>query len=183
MPDAARMPLAPRGQHKSFLIRRFGGGEDAREEAGSAANSNNGAPKSRFSIRAPSINLKKLTRVFGNTFMSSLSAVGVLAPNPSTVIDKSKIRYMCVFEDEVLRVPGCHGNCILRLDFMDEERKLASYQFNMNKEGRMMFWGGEFARPAKMTEQRRGSNKVKTDDIDPPVIEFELRSGAAGKSR
>lgn len=72
----------------------------------------------------------------------------------SNIRKKSKV--VCNFEDETIRIPGCHGNSVMKFEVFDGDRIIGKYVFSMRKEGALMYWGGEYQRPLVMTYTRRG---------------------------
>jgi hypothetical protein len=63
---------------------------------------------------------------------------------------------MCIFEDAVVQIPGCHGNSVVKFEIFDGERKIGFSVFYFGREGELMFWGGRnFTRPVTLTLQQR----------------------------
>jgi len=81
-------------------------------------------------------------------------AFGLSNMAKNTAIRKRN-RLICNFEDETLKIPGCHGNSVIKFDIFDGERKLSSMVFQLRKEGGMLYWGGEYTRGCSLAHQRR----------------------------
>jgi len=73
-------------------------------------------------------------------------------------------KMLCSFDDAVVKIPGCHGNSVIKFEIMEGDRKFGTSTFYLSKEGDMMYWGGEYQRNVTLSQQRRvlnfGSGRV-----------------------
>eukprot|EP01038_Epipyxis_sp_PR26KG_P004704 gene4704-6604_t len=102
-------------------------------------------------------------------------------------------RMVCNFEDATVKIPGCHGNSVLKFEIMENDRKLGHSFFYMSKDGEMMYWGGEYQRDVIINGQKRQQSqlaKVKNNGTNgdviedtAPILEFGIVSGAPMRSR
>lgn len=112
-----------------------------------------------------------------------------------------EVNIKCDFGDEIVKIPGCHGNSVVLFTFLDGERKLASCSLSMRKQGKMMFWGGEYSSPVTLTarHKKRSSIVIQNSkfhtsksksvaalniyDINPPLMSFRITGGPPSFSR
>lgn len=99
----------------------------------------------------------------------------------------------CVF-DEVIKIPGCHGNSVFKFEILHGERniKLGENVFYMNKYGNLMFWGGSYCDNITLnildgnniTKQSKNMKKnQKNNDICNTTLEYRVESGPPLRSK
>lgn len=152
--------------------------------------------------------IHRASSLFRSSFLRILSWNKEKHPRRKTRKTMLDIRknYVCDFLDETIQVPACHGNSIIRFDFVEKEtKKIGTCIFHMNSEGRLLYWGGNYSRDITLRDFRRGAqltnnnimsnagsagntpmvgreNRQTLRDIV-PFLEFSITPGAALRSR
>lgn len=67
----------------------------------------------------------------------------------------TRAKKVCNFEDEMVKIPGCHGNSVLKFEIFEGDRKLGETLFYLSREGEMMYWGGQYEKEVSLIQQRR----------------------------
>lgn len=104
----------------------------------------------------------------GGLFSSSLASVASglrktlrLSSGPkahhAALAPNATMTFSCDFNGQTFLIPGCHGNSVIRFDFLEGgRRKFASLTFHLSQHDKALFWGGKYSRPTATFAQRRG---------------------------
>jgi len=122
---------------------------------------------------------------------------------------ESEKRLKCDFNDTNLKIPACHGNSVIRFEFITTpgDKKFCHYTLRTKNEDltSMLYWGGDFTRSCvdalakksrgapmnvkgkNISTSQRSSFRQRVNlniiDKDAPVLAFSVVSGHAGVSR
>jgi hypothetical protein len=133
---------------------------------------------------------------FGKNIVSNLGRITLGLDNSKrfrSFSTNSNCTNNCIF-DEIIKIPGCHGNSVFKFEILDGERgnKLGEHVFYMNKHGNLMFWGGDYSSNVRLNIQRCEQHKHKVTsknrsqkklDKDPATFEYRVESGPPLRSK
>ena len=110
--------------------------------------------------------------------------------NPSkrrSVVEAHDMSPTCLdLQGKTIRVPGCHGNSVVKVEIYDDDRKVGNKVFFLSKHGGWLFWGGKYSEEVKLTGASRldgsGSRRMSVSSIK-PKINFVVKSGEALHSK
>eukprot|EP01035_Chromulina_nebulosa_P019158 gene19158-25000_t len=125
--------------------------------------------------------------------MSKLSN-DYISSNQANQTNEKDNRFVCLFNNESIHIPGCHGNSVIKFEFFDLDRKVGSQTFSMNNKGGLMYWGGEYIEEIQILNHRRAaqlhnriinrSSKIRHNINEVlPLLNFKIISGPPMKSR
>ena len=85
----------------------------------------------------------------------------------NSVINPNSLSYV-TFGDFKLKIPGCHGNSVIKFGFYEGSRQFASCVFNLAKYNRLMFWGDVYTSEVNVVGMRR---HAKIQGVDTSIAD------------
>lgn len=89
-------------------------------------------------------------------------------------------------QGRTIRVPGCHGNSVIKVEIYDDDRKIGNKVFFLSRHGGWLFWGGKYSEEIKLIGASRLENSSRRNSTSTTLktkINYVIKSGEALHSK
>lgn len=117
--------------------------------------------------------------------------LGSLVGHSSSKLNKKteNVVYNVDLSDEILYIPGCHGDSVIKFDIFDGVRKIGTTTYHLSEDGHLLFWGSnDLTRHISLlhgatNENPRNRSRKFIPTSQQPLLKIGVKSLPAGVSR
>lgn len=131
--------------------------------------------------------IRKTRISFLPAIRNSLSGLFHSASRRNTRMESSDILPACLdLQGRTIRVPGCHGNSVIKVEIYDDDRKIGNKVFFLSRHGGWLFWGGKYSEEIKLIGANRAEQNSRRNSTSYSLkskINYVIKSGEALHSK
>jgi len=131
--------------------------------------------------------IRKTRISFLPAIRNSLSGLFHSASRRNTRMESSDILPACLdLQGRTIRIPGCHGNSVIKVEIYDDDRKIGNKVFFLSRHGGWLFWGGKYSEEIKLIGANRAEQNSRRNSTSYSLkskINYVIKSGEALHSK